>query len=43
MKLVHVLAALPFLGILVGVTFANRVPKVSVPPSLQIGDGAKGP
>lgn len=25
MKLVHVLAALPFLGILVGVTFANRV------------------
>jgi hypothetical protein len=25
MKLIHVLAALPFLGILVGVTFANRV------------------
>jgi hypothetical protein len=25
MKLIHVLAALPFLGILVGVAFANRV------------------
>ncbi len=25
MKLMHVLAALPFIGILVGVTFANRV------------------
>ncbi len=25
MKLVHVLAALPFLGILVGVSFANKV------------------
>ena len=25
MKLIHVLAALPFLGILVGVSFANRV------------------
>ncbi|QIN84261.1 DUF3311 domain-containing protein [Rubrobacter tropicus] len=25
MKLIHVLAALPFLGILVGVGFANRV------------------
>lgn len=25
MKLIHVLAALPFLGILVGITFANRV------------------
>lgn len=25
MKLIHVLAALPFLGILVGVVFANRV------------------
>lgn len=25
MKLIHLLAALPFLGILVGITFANRV------------------
>ena len=25
MKLIHVLAALPFFGILVGTTFANRV------------------
>lgn len=25
MKLIHVLAALPFIGILVGVAFANRV------------------
>jgi hypothetical protein len=24
-KLIHLLAALPFLGILVGITFANRV------------------
>ena len=25
MKLIHLLGALPFLGILVGITFANRV------------------